>query len=75
MILIQFIDNSTKNEISFLRSYEKNNDKTNKPRTIQEYHRYDKNSIQSLLNFICKIEYSTLANQRITYAYEIEIRN
>jgi len=35
----------------------------------------NKNSIQSLLNFICKIEYSTLANQRITYAYEIEIRN
>ena len=28
-----------------------------------------------LLNFIFKIEYSALANQRITYAYEIEIRN
>lgn len=31
--------------------------------------------IPSTLNFECKIEYSTLANQRITYVYEIEICN
>lgn len=31
--------------------------------------------IPSTLNFECRIEYSTLANQRITYVYEIEICN
>lgn len=31
--------------------------------------------IPSTLNFECRIEYSTLARQRITYAYEIEICN
>lgn len=31
--------------------------------------------ISSTLKFECRIEYSTLANQRITYVYEIEIYN
>ena len=31
--------------------------------------------IPSTLNFECRIEYSTLADQRITYTYEIEICN
>ena len=31
--------------------------------------------IPSTLNFECRIEYSTLARQRITYAYEIEVFN
>ena len=31
--------------------------------------------IPSTLNFECRIEYSTLADQRITYVYEIEICN
>lgn len=31
--------------------------------------------IPSTLNFECRIEYSTLADQRITYIYEIEICN
>ena len=42
---------STKNEISFLRSYEKNNDKTNKPRTIQEYHRYEQKLYSKFIKF------------------------
>lgn len=33
------------------------------------------NQTPSLLNFECRIEYSTLACQRITYVYEIEICN
>lgn len=33
------------------------------------------NQTPSLLNFECRIEYSTLACQRITYIYEIEICN
>ena len=32
-------------------------------------------NVSSNLNFECRIEYSTLADQRITYIYEIEIRN
>ena len=32
-------------------------------------------NVSSNLNFECRIEYSTLAGQRITYIYEIEIRN
>lgn len=31
--------------------------------------------IPSTLNFECRVEYSTLADQRITYIYEIEISN
>lgn len=42
---------STKNEISFLRSYEKNNDKTNKPRTIREYHRYEQKLYSKFIKF------------------------
>lgn len=66
---------STKNEISFLRSYEKIMIRLTNQEQFENIIDMNKNSIQSLLNFICKIEYSTLANQRITYAYEIEIRN
>ena len=32
-------------------------------------------NVPSILNFECEIEYSTLADQRITYVYKIEICN
>lgn len=35
----------------------------------------NKEKIPSQLDFDCKIEYSTLANQRITYIYQIKISN
>ena len=66
---------STKNEISLLRSYENIMIRLTNQEQFENIIDMNKNSIQSLLNFICKVEYSTLANQRITYAYEIEIRN
>ena len=54
---------STKNEISFLRSYEKIMIRLTNQEQFENIIDMNKNSIQSLLN------------QRITYAYEIEIRN
>ena len=35
----------------------------------------NKEKVSSLLDFYCKIEYSTLAHQRITYVYQIKISN
>lgn len=35
----------------------------------------NKEKTPSLLDFYCKIEYSTLAHQRITYIYQIKISN
>lgn len=35
----------------------------------------NKKQIPSLLDFLCEIEYSTLANQRIKYEYQIRISN
>ena len=35
----------------------------------------NKNQIPNLLDFLCEIEYTTLANQRIKYVYQIRINN
>ena len=42
---------STKNEISFFVVMKKNNDKTNKPRTIREYHRYEQKLYSKFIKF------------------------
>lgn len=35
----------------------------------------NKEKVSGLLDFYCKIEYSTLVHQRITYVYQIKISN
>ena len=66
---------STKNSVSFLRSDEKIMFRLTNQEQFENILEMNKNNINSLLNFTCNIQYSTLANQRITYSYEIEIRN
>lgn len=66
---------NTKNSVSFLRGNEKILIRITNQEQFENILEMNKNNINSLLNFVCKIYYTTLGNQRITYLYEIEIRN
>lgn len=66
---------STQNSASFLRKGEKIAIRVTNQEQFEKIIEMNKGHVQSLLNFYCHIQYSTLADQRISYVYEIEIRN
>lgn len=66
---------STKNCASFLRGHESIIIRVTDQSQYEKILSMNADNVSSNLNFECQIEYSTLAGQRITYIYEIEIRN
>lgn len=66
---------STKNCASFLRGHESIIIRVTDQSQYEKILSMNADNVSSNLNFECRIEYSTLAGQRITYIYEIEIRN
>lgn len=66
---------STDNSASFLRGHESIIIRIADQTQYEQILLMNADKIPSTLNFECRVEYSTLANQRITYLYEIEICN
>ena len=66
---------STSNCASFLRGHESIIIRVADQTQYEQIVAMNTDKIPSTLNFECRLEYSTLANQRITYVYEIEICN
>lgn len=66
---------STSNSASFLRGRESIIIRIADQTQYEQIIAMNADKIPSTLNFECRVEYSTLANQRITYIYEIEICN
>lgn len=66
---------STSNSASFLRGHESIFIRIADQTQFEEILSMNSGKIPNTLNFECRIEYSTLADQRITYDYEIEICN
>lgn len=66
---------STDNGASFLRGYESIIIRIADQTQYEQILSMNADKIPSTLNFECRVEYSTLADQRITYIYEIEICN
>ena len=66
---------NTKNCASFLRGHESIIIRVTDQSQYEKILSMNADNVSSNLNFECRIEYSTLAGQRITYIYEIEIRN
>lgn len=66
---------NTNNCASFLRGHESIIIRVADQSQYEKILSMNADNVSSNLNFECRIEYSTLAGQRITYIYEIEIRN
>ena len=66
---------NTSNSASFLRGRESIIIRIADQTQYEQLIAMNADKIPSALNFECRVEYSTLANQRITYIYEIEICN
>ena len=66
---------NTNNCVSFLRGHESILIRVADQAQFEKILSMNADKIPSTLNFECRIEYSTLADQRITYVYEIEICN
>lgn len=66
---------TTKNAASFLRGHESIVLRLANQKQYEMILSMNKKQIPSLLKFECIIEYSTLANQRIKYIYQINITN
>lgn len=66
---------STSNSASFLRGHETIIIRVADQTQYEQILTMNKDKAPSTLNFECRVEYSTLADQRITYVYEIEICN
>jgi len=66
---------NTENSASFLRGHESIIIRISDQTQYEQILSMNADRIPSTLNFECRVEYSTLADQRITYIYEIEICN
>lgn len=66
---------STSNSASLLRGHESIIIRVADQTQYEQIIAMNVDKIPSMLNFECRVEYSTLASQRITYIYEIEICN
>lgn len=66
---------NTSNGASFLRGHESILIRVADQAQFEKILSMNADKIPSTLNFECRIEYSTLAGQRVTYIYEIEICN
>ena len=66
---------STSNSASFLRGHESIIIRVADQTQCEQIIAMNAGKISSTLNFECRVEYSTLANQRVTYVYKIEICN
>lgn len=66
---------STNNSASFLRGHESILIRIADQNQYEKILSMNADNVPSTLSFECQIEYSTLASQRITYVYEIEIYN
>ena len=66
---------STDNSANFLRGHESIIIRIADQTQYDQILLMNADKIPSTLNFECRVEYSTLADQRITYIYEIEICN
>lgn len=65
----------TKNNISLIRGRESFVIRLMNESQFNKIIEFNNSKIPSLLDFICEVEYSTLANQRIKYVYKIKINN